>query len=92
MLVKRIAASSVIVCTALIAGCSNKAAYEIMQSNKKQACERMAEGQAREDCLRGYEKSFADYERERNALLGNKERPAPKLKLSTETKADDSGQ
>ena len=56
--------------TIVTAGCSNKAAYEIMQSNKKAACERVAEGQAREDCMRGYERSFAEYERERNRALG----------------------
>lgn len=54
----------------IAAGCSNKAAYEIMQANKKQACERVAEGQAREDCMRGYERSYAEYERERNRAMG----------------------
>lgn len=83
---------SLIALTAIItAGCSNRAAYEIMQTNKRQACERMAEGQAREDCLRGYEKSFEDYERERNALLGNKKLATPKPKLATEKDEDGSG-
>ncbi|MFQ3251407.1 hypothetical protein [Glaciecola sp. MF2-115] len=73
------------------AGCSNRAAYEIMQTNKRQACERMAEGQAREDCLRGYQKTYDDYERERNALLGNKKRATPKPKLETEKDENGSG-
>jgi hypothetical protein len=71
------------------AGCSNKAAYEMIQTNKIQACERMAEGQAREDCLRGYEKTYSDYERDRNRLLRNKKKAAPKLILPTEKATDD---
>ena len=81
---KKLLLSLITLSTIITTGCSNRAAYEIMQANKRQACERMAEGQAREDCLRGYEKSYNDYERERNALLGNKKRAAPKPKLATE--------
>ena len=72
------------------AGCSNQAAFEIMQSNKIKACERMAEGQAREDCLRGYEKTYDQYERERNEVIGDKKRQLPELKLSTEKAKDES--
>lgn len=70
MLQKQYVLGAFTLATLLTAGCSNKAAYEIMQSNKNEACERLAEGQAREDCLRGYERSFAEYERERNRAVG----------------------
>jgi len=70
MLLKKYILGACVFATVMIAGCSNKAAYEIMQSNKRQACERVAEGQAREDCMRGYERSFAEYERERNRAMG----------------------
>ena len=80
----KLALAAIVPSLLLMSACSNKAAYEIMQANKKQACERVAEGQAREDCLRGYQKSFDDYERERNALIGNKEIAVPKLKLSVD--------
>jgi hypothetical protein len=63
----------------LSAGCSNEAGYKMMQHNKQEACGRMAEGQAREDCLRGYEKTFNDYERERRRMVGNKKIIEPEL-------------
>jgi len=59
-----------VLATLIVAGCSNKVAYEVMQANKKEACKRVAEGQAREDCMRSYERSFAEYERERNRAVG----------------------
>ena len=74
----------------LTAGCSNRAAFEIMYANKVQACERMSEGQAREDCLRGYQKNYDQYERERNEVLGNKKRQAQELRLPTDKAKDES--
>jgi hypothetical protein len=71
-------------------GCSNKAAYELMMANKKQACGRMAEGQAREDCLRGYEKTFKEYEYQRNRVVGDKKIAEPTLQLPTEKDQDGS--
>ncbi|GAC28523.1 hypothetical protein [Brumicola pallidula] len=71
-------------------GCSNKAAYELMMTNKKQACGRMAEGQAREDCLRGYEKTFKEYEYQRNRVVGDKKIAEPTLQLPTEKDQDSS--
>jgi|GEM_PF-3082615 len=70
MLQKQYVLGAFALATLLTAGCANKAADEIMQSNKKEACERVAEGQAREDCMRVYERSFAEYERERNRAVG----------------------
>ncbi len=61
---------ALILVTLILTGCSNKAAHEIMQSNKKEACKDVVEGQAREDCMRGYERSLAEYERERNRAIG----------------------
>jgi hypothetical protein len=72
------------------AGCSNEAAYEMMMTNKKQACGRMAEGQAREDCLRGYEKTFKEYEYQRNRVVGDKKIAEPTLQLPTEKDQDSS--
>jgi hypothetical protein len=73
------------------AGCTNEAAYEMMQRNKQQACGRMAEGQAREDCLRGYEKTFNEYERERRRVVGNKKIAEPEMTTPTEKDQDESG-
>ena len=73
------------------AGCSNEPAYEMMQYNKQQACGRMAEGQAREDCLRGYEKTFNEYERERRRVVGNKKIAEPELLTPAENNQDESG-
>lgn len=72
-------------------GCSNKAADELMMTNKKQACGRMAEGQAREDCLRGYEKTFKEYKYQRNRVVGDKKIAEPTLQPPTEKDQDDSG-
>lgn len=73
------------------AGCSNEAAYEMMQINKQQACENMAEGQAREDCLRSYEKTFNEYERERRRMVGNKKIVEPELPTPIEKDQNGSG-
>jgi hypothetical protein len=73
------------------AGCSNDAAYEIMQNNKQQACGRMAEGQAREDCLRGYEKTYNEYERQRRRVVGNKKIAEPELPDPKQKDQDESG-
>jgi len=75
----------------LSAGCANEAAYQMMQNNKQKACGRMAEGQAREDCLRDYEKTFNDYERERRRMVGNKKIEAPELIIPTEKNQNKSG-
>lgn len=74
----------------LVYGCSNQAAYEIMQSKKIQACERVSEGQAREDCMRGYQKSFEQYDFERRQVIGDKKREPVKPKLSTEKDSGES--
>jgi hypothetical protein len=51
----------------------------------------MAEGQAREDCLRGYEKTFNEYERERRRVVGNKKIAEPELLTPAENNQDESG-
>lgn len=77
---------TILLCT----GCANEAAQEMMQINKQQACESMAEGQAREDCLRGYEKTFDNYERERRRMVGNKKIIKPELPTPAESDQDGS--
>lgn len=51
----------------------------------------MAEGQAREDCLRGYEKTFKEYKYQRNRVVGDKKIAEPTLQPPTEKDQDDSG-
>jgi hypothetical protein len=73
-----------------ITGCSNQALSETMQADRALACERMSEGQAREDCLRGYQKAYDQYKRERNEVSGNKQHQAPKLEVQSEKSKDES--
>lgn len=54
-------------------GCTSKDIYEISQDNQKQKCERQFQGQALEDCMRGYEMSFEEYEKERQKVLNEEQ-------------------
>jgi hypothetical protein len=71
-----------------LGACSNRYVYESVRQAQIQECERSAEGQARQDCLRGYEMTFEEYEQERRETLGEKEKEQPKLVLPTEKKND----
>ncbi|WP_157610859.1 hypothetical protein [Arsukibacterium perlucidum] len=46
------------------AGCSNKAVYQNLQLNKKQECRRLPVTEY-DDCMRGMEQSYEEYERQR---------------------------
>lgn len=52
-----------------LGACTSKALYDMSHENKKQECERKFEGQAREDCMRGYELSYEEYKRERESII-----------------------
>lgn len=71
-----------------LGACSNRHVYESLREAQIQECERSAEGQARQDCLRGYEMTFEEYEKERRETLGDKEKSEPKLVLPTKNKDD----
>jgi hypothetical protein len=71
-----------------LSACSNRYVYESVRQAQIQECERSAEGQARQDCLRGYEMTFEEYEQERREALGTKQKEEPKLVLPTEKKDD----
>ena len=71
-----------------LSACSNRNVYESVRQAQIQECERSAEGQARQDCLRGYEMTFEEYEQERREALGTKQKEEPKLVLPTEKKDD----
>lgn len=71
-----------------LGACSNRYVYESVRQAQIQECERSAEGQARQDCLRGYQMTFEEYEQERKEALGAKEKEEPKLILPTEKKND----
>ncbi|MDT0580926.1 MULTISPECIES: hypothetical protein [Alteromonadaceae] len=71
-----------------LGACSNRYVYESVRQAQIQECERSAEGQARQDCLRGYQMTFEEYEQERKEALGKKEKEEPKLILPTEKKND----
>lgn len=53
----------------LLSACTSKDIYENVAKNQKARCEREFEGQAREDCMRGYQMSFEEYEEERKKVI-----------------------
>jgi hypothetical protein len=70
--------------------CSNQIVDEDMDNNRTKACEQLTEGPAREDCMRLYQSTYEQYDRERRKIIGDK-RPQPaKLNLPSEETADGS--
>lgn len=53
----------------VVAGCSNKAVYDNIQHNNRQACNRVPPAQY-DECMARSDKSYQEYEREREALVG----------------------
>ncbi|SNY49559.1 hypothetical protein SAMN06297280_1461 [Arsukibacterium tuosuense] len=47
-----------------VSGCSNKAIYQNLQLNKKQECRRLPVTEY-DECMRGMEQSYEEYERQR---------------------------
>lgn len=52
----------------VIAGCSNRAVYENLQINQRNKCQQGPQA-AYEECMRGVDKSYEEYERERQEHL-----------------------
>jgi PBP1b-binding outer membrane lipoprotein LpoB len=50
------------------AGCSNKAAYQNLQLNKKQECRRLPVTEY-DDCMREMAQSYEEYERQRQQAI-----------------------
>ncbi|WP_213998306.1 hypothetical protein [Arsukibacterium sp.] len=48
----------------VVSGCSNKAVYQNLQLNKKQECRRLPLTEY-DDCMRGMDQSYEEYERQR---------------------------
>lgn len=53
----------------LTSACSNRAMYEAVQENQRQECERIGHQSAREQCKEDYEKSYQEYEKEREQAI-----------------------
>ena len=53
-----------------IGGCSNQAIYENVQQDRKRECEQL-QAHDRQRCLAGYERSYEEYEEEREKLLSD---------------------
>lgn len=57
----------------LVAGCSNKAVYENLQHNQRLHCEQLPISEY-ERCMRDAEKSYEQYEKERQEYLEAREK------------------
>lgn len=49
-------------------GCSNKAVYQNLQLNKKQECRRLPVTEY-DECMRGMDQSYEEYERQRQQAI-----------------------
>ena len=56
-----------------VAGCSNRAVYENIQINKKNECLALPKSEY-EKCMQGVDKSYSEYERDRQEALKADER------------------
>ena len=63
---KATAASMFLFC--LLSACSNQQVYTAIQENRKTECMKLPPS-AYEDCIEGYTKSYAEYEKERAKLV-----------------------
>lgn len=50
----------------MLTGCSNRQVYEAIRANRMQQCQAL-QGAARERCMKPYDKSYDEYQRERRA-------------------------
>lgn len=75
---------SLLLSISLLSGCTNQMFYESVRESRIQECERKAEGQPRQDCLRGYEKDYDTYKEEREDIVGRPNEIKQKLVLPTE--------
>lgn len=56
----------------LVAGCSNKATYQNLQINQRNKCLELPQSQY-DECMKGAEKSYEQYEKERQEYLRERE-------------------
>ena len=49
--------------------CSNKSIYNAIQENRQSACPEELNTHARDECRKGLNKNYRDYERERKTLV-----------------------
>lgn len=64
----RMRASLCLTAVFLLAGCTNQQIYTAIQENRRQECGKLPKGQY-EQCMRDYDTSYEEYERERQAAL-----------------------
>lgn len=72
----------------LMAGCSNKAIYETLQTEKLNHCSTLRQSQF-DECIQGMEKSFNEYETARKELIEKESKGSPCVKLSGESDKHD---
>lgn len=52
-----------------LSACSNKSIYNAIQENRQSACPEELNTHARDECRKGLNKNYRDYERERKTLV-----------------------
>ncbi|OFE12160.1 hypothetical protein PHACT_02610 [Pseudohongiella acticola] len=65
----RIALLLIVACLLALSGCSNRGVYEGIQASNRLECHRLPPSQF-DDCMQRANKSFNEYERERQAATG----------------------
>jgi hypothetical protein len=58
----------------LLAGCTNQQIYTAIQENRRQECGKLPLGQY-EQCMRDYDTSYEEYERQRQAAIDSGSAP-----------------
>ena len=58
----------IVIVSLLFFGCSNKSIYNNVQLNNRQSCQKLPPSQY-DECIKQTEKSYDEYERERNEIL-----------------------
>ena len=58
---------TILVLVSLVTGCSYRAVYENIQINRQRECSRVPPS-VYDDCMKGVNKSYEEYERERQTL------------------------
>lgn len=67
-----IASLFLLLLTSLITGCSSRDLYNAAQQNRLQECSKLY-GAQREECEARYQKDFDTYQREREAVINDKQ-------------------
>lgn len=53
----------------ILSACSNKSIYNAIQENRQSTCPEELNTHARDECRKGLNKDYRDYERERKTLI-----------------------